>query len=129
MFTRLIIDANGETLPPTDADYLNPISVKAPYAATRTPRTIVHELLQSSTTRTTHRPVSSRTGVFVAVFAVQEEAVAALEWFAGPYLYLLTRAGAIAAETLFAVTGGDLEIRQSPDSSWELTIPYREVIE
>lgn len=126
MFTRLIIDAAGDS---TVIDYLDPVSVKGPYWATRVTRTIVHDLLQSSTTRTTHLPVASRKGSFVAVFESQEDASAALEWFAGPYLYLLTRSGAIAAETLFAVTGGELEVLQNLDGSWDVTIPYKEVVE
>lgn len=126
MFTRLHTQPDGTT---TVIDYLTPDSVKAPYTASRAPRTIVHDLLQSEATRVTHLPVSSRTGTFVAVFTDQTAASAALDWFAGPYLYLFTKLGAIAAETLFAVTGGQLEIRQNLDNSWELSIPYREVIE
>jgi hypothetical protein len=126
MFTRLVIDANGET---TVIDYLTPASIKAPYVASRGTKTIVHDLLQSEANRVTHLPASSRTGIFAAVFATQEDASAALDWFTGPYLYLLTKYGASAAETLFAVAGGSLQITQNLDGSWELSIPYREVIE
>lgn len=126
MFTRMFHNPDGTT---TVVDYLTPDSVKAPYSATRTPRTLVHDLLQSDATRVTYLPVSSRQGAYTAVFAAQEDAYSALEWFTGPYLYLFTKLGASAAEALFAVTGGELEIRQNLDSSWELTIPYKEVIE
>lgn len=126
MFTRILIDADGIT---TVVDYLTPDSVKAPYAATRSPRTIVHDLLQSEATRVTYLPTQSRIGTFVAVFDGQDAARSALDWFTGPYLYLFTKLGAQAAETLFAVAGGILQIRQNLDSSWELEIPYREVIE
>lgn len=126
MFTRLITTPDGGA---TAVDYLNPTAVKAPYSATRATRTVVHDLLQSHTTRVTHLPVSGRAGTFEAVFDTQEAARAALDWFTGPYLYLYEKLGAIAAETLFAVAGGDLEIRQNLDSSWELTIPYQEVVE
>lgn len=126
MFTRLYHRPDGET---TVVDYLTPVSVRAPYAATRDTRTVVHDLLQSTSTRVTHLPASSRKGAFVAVFATQEAAIDALDWFSGPYLYLFTKLGAIAAETLFAVSGGGLEIRQNLDSSWDLTIPYKEVVE
>src|SRR5690606_3016218 len=113
----------------TVVDYLTPDSVRAPYVASRATKTIVHELLQSNTTRVTHLPVSGRQGTFTAVFASQDDASAALDWFTGPYLYLFPKYGAVAAETLFAVAGGDLQILQNLDSSWDLIIPYREVVE
>lgn len=126
MFTRLIIDADGDT---TVGGYLTPTLVKGPYFASRSSRTIVHELLQSDVTRVTHLPVRGRSGTFVAVFDTSDAASAAFEWFTGAYLYLFTKAGAAAAQTLFAVSGGDLTIRQNVDSSWDVEIPYREVIE
>lgn len=126
MFTRILIDANGIT---TVIDYLTPDGVKAPYAATRSTRTIVHDLLQSEATRVTHLPTRSRAGTFVAVFTTQDAARAALDWFTGPYLYLFTKLDAQAAETLFAVAEGELGIQQNLDSSWDVTIPYREVVE
>ncbi len=126
MFTRLIEQPNGEH---TAVDYLTPSLVKGPYVASRDTKTIVHELLQSPATRVTHLPVSGRAGTFVTVFSTQEQASAALEWFSGPHLYLFTKLGAIAAETLFAVSGGMLEIQQQLDGSWWVTVPYREVIE
>ena len=126
MFTRLLIQPDGST---TVVDYLTPTSVRAPYTATRATRTIVHELLQSNATRITHVPAGGRSGTWVAVFDTQDAAAAALDWFTGGYLYLFTKLGALAAETLFVVSGGDLAIQQNLDSSWELHVPYREVIE
>lgn len=123
MFARLYADPVGGV-----TEYLTPVSVKAPYSATRAANTIVHELLQSSTTRITYLPTSSRSGTYAAVFADQQAASAALHWFTGPYLYQYTPINAPAAETLFVVTG-TLELRQNLDSSWEISIPYREVIE
>lgn len=126
MFTRLFTEPDGTT---TVVDYLTPDLIRAPYAASRTTKTIVHELLQSNATRVTHIPTSGRAGIFVAVFTEQEAATAALDWFTGPYLYLLVKAGASAAQTLFAVAGGELTIRQNLTGSWDVEIPYREVIE
>ncbi|MFJ4999903.1 hypothetical protein ACIP5T_17255 [Microbacterium sp. NPDC088619] len=126
MFTRLFTEPDGDT---TVIDYLTPTLVKGPYFASRSTRTIVHELLQSDVTRVTHLPVRGRAGTFVAVFTTSAAASAALEWFTGPYLYLFTKAGATAAQTLFAVSGGELSIRENADSSWDVEIPYREVIE
>lgn len=126
MFTRLFTAPDGDT---TVIDHLTPTLVKGPYFASRSTRTVVHDLLQSNATRVTHLPVRGRSGTFTAVFDTQAAASAALEWFAGAYLYLFTKAGAPAAETLFAVSGGELAIRQNADSSWDVEIPYREVIE
>ncbi len=127
MFTRLYTQPDGET---TVVDYLEPDGVKGPYTASRRTKTIVHELLQSNVTRVSHLPVSGRTGTFEAVFADEGAASDALDWFSGPYLYLFTKFGADAAQTLFAVAGGDLQIlHNQPDGSWSVTIPYQEVIE
>lgn len=125
MFTRLLAEPDGQT---SVVDQLIPAIVKAPYSATRATRTIVHELLQSNATRVTHVPTSGRVGTFVAVFEAQEAAADALEWFTGPYLYLLEKEGASAAQTLFAVAGGELTIRQNLEGSWDVEIPYQEVL-
>lgn len=120
MFTKL----NGDTVVST----LTPTAVRGPYSTSRRARTIVHELLQSNATRVTHLPTGSCRGSFVAVFADQATASAAVDWFTGPYLYSFTQAGATAATTLFAVTDGDLALQEHAVGVWDLTIPYREVI-
>lgn len=126
MFSKLTKNSSGGTVV---VGYLTPDSVRGPYTASRGTQTIVHQLLQSPATRVTHMPTMSRMGTFTAVFAQQPAASAALEWFTGPYLYLFTKLGATAAQTLFAVTGGPLQIQQVDSGEWNVDIPYREVIE
>jgi len=98
------------------------------YRATRTPRTILHEILGREDDSVTFRPASLRKGTLSLVFASEAAARTAAEILAIPQVLTLSDPDITIAMT-FVVADGDfgIELDDQTRGVWILSVPFREI--
>lgn len=98
------------------------------YSAARSPRTIMHPILGRDADDVTLRPAALRRGTLKLVFALEADAVSALEILATPQVLTVADPDIdIAMSFVVAEEDVSIELDDETRGAWIVSTPYREV--